>query len=86
MADTPDRCPLCGGRSKPTIRNSWVCDECDLPERHWPRVAQLVAIRDAVIQWQAMCELDAPGTCTEIWAQESAIMEMARQEVERGNT
>lgn len=52
MNDTTDRCPLCGG-----IRGAQSTDgACDLPQcglhRHlWPRVAELVAIRNAAVEW-----------------------------------
>lgn len=82
MTTTPDRCPLCGGMEHDRYR---ACDnpKCELPAKNWPRVAELVAIRDAVCEWRAMCELDGPGTCQEIWAQESLMTELARQEAER---
>ena len=75
-----DRCPLCGGRAKPTIRNSWVCDECDLPERHWPRIRELVAIRDAAVELASWRDLH-PSRFDEVMAR---IEELARQEDEHG--
>lgn len=47
MASEPDRCPLCGGERTQSHR----LGDCGLPAKHWPRVRELVAIRDAAVKW-----------------------------------
>lgn len=52
--DTPGRCPLCGGNGT-TQHHTDPADEyclnpnCNVAVRQWPRVAELVAIRDELL-------------------------------------
>ena len=44
-SNQPERCPLCGNWESAARRQ---CRQCHEPVANWPRVAELVAIRDAV--------------------------------------
>lgn len=78
MTDQPDRCPLCGGAEHDRYL---ACDDpaCELPVKNWPRVAELVAIRDAAVAW--LHSRDESGSrMVETGAE---VLRLARQEAER---
>ena len=79
MTTTPDRCPLCGGMEHDRYH---ACDnpKCELPVRHWPRVAELVAIRDAAVAWAEAFDLRS-DTHDECWATNDRLMALVRVEV-----
>lgn len=76
---TSDLCPLCGSRSnQPSDFNHW-CVECCLLVALWPRVAQLVAIRDAAVEFYR----DSRATPLRFAATMERLFALARQEADR---
>lgn len=81
MTETPDRCPLCGGEDTTVYLSSGdaYCknQDCSLAVKRWPRVAALMAIRDAAVEWSVS------------WADdrryEQACENLARLASEEGN-
>ena len=47
---SPDRCPLCGEEPGLHAETMQACYDCGLPFGCWPRVSELVAIRDALLE------------------------------------
>lgn len=78
MPDQPDRCPMCGG-AKSRRYSVCRCEACRLPRYNWPRVAELVAIRDAAVAWdRAMSRDDIDRRIVT----STRLRELARQEAE----
>ena len=78
MSDQPERCPLCGGAITTDIFGGRWCGnryDCSLGPKAITRVAELVAIRDAVLRW----EVAIPGhNLTEIKMAIMALRQLAR--------
>lgn len=49
MATDQPRCPLCGGASY-LGHYELKCVVCGLPEKYWPRIRELVSIRDVAME------------------------------------
>ena len=75
------QCPLCGGEAAgPFDAFGTSCVECNLYVSIWPRVAELVAIRDAVVEWEvAWASPDGAG----IGEAYERLHELAREELKR---
>ncbi len=83
MTDQPTRCPLCGWQQRMPVAYC-ECANCGLQISKWPRVADIVAIRDAVLRWRIACDKHGSGHATlkEIGLATEALRELARKELE----
>jgi hypothetical protein len=83
MVSEPARCPLCGEpdnfRTLLTERVLPYCGACGVDKTFWPRIAELVAIRDAAVAWLH----SKPDSTRRMVETGAKVLRLARQEAER---